>query len=488
MSETHHEYRQEFSPNDIAAAVEVIHPALDWVNGQLIMGVVLNNQKRGIISSMGKIVTPADVGKLCKHGETFSSPVTANAAEAILHPDAEAPKITSEDLVQRISEHIRHFVAFRESWMLGVVATWVLATYVYPVYQAFPYLWITSPEPGCGKSVLGQAIARLAFNGEFMTAPNEAHLFRLAEQSRGVQVWDEVELKEDGERRRFENIKAILLNGYRNGGAVPRQAGRNWEKVEKFHVFCPRVFIGLSELPEAALQRTIRVKMTKRSKDADSEIYDRSKHGPAEQDLRDDCVVWALQSAPEVAAVYYDPSGLRKKVEEAVGEVGRQADDIWLPLFSVSRANSTVDSEGSRVYASLSAGAVSHRDSPSPSTSSVKHSGRFGRQAEPEDGSIEDQEALRAALEMLGMLATTKPIPPTELAELVSSELHTEVSAQKISKGLGRLGITSKKKSGMRMFQASPKQLAAARKRLGIREDGQDGRDGQEIYVEEERI
>ena len=99
-----------------------------------------------------------------------------------------------------------------------------------------------------------------------MAAPNEAHLFRMAERSRGVQVWDEVEATGEGRKRRFENIESILLNGYRNGGVVPRTRANNYDVIEEYHVFCPRVLIGLSELPQAARERTITIRMEKLQK------------------------------------------------------------------------------------------------------------------------------------------------------------------------------------------------------------------------------
>jgi hypothetical protein len=173
-------------------------------------------------------------------------------------PQEQRTPENGKDLLEKLATYLRTFIVFPHSWFPDVLASWVLGTYLFPVFQTYPYLWITSPAPGCGKSILGGIIASLSFNGEFLVAPTEAQLFHLPEGSRGVQVWDELEHAEEIDKKRFNAMRPVLLNGYRNGGTVPRQVGNHFEKSVRYHVFCPRVLIGLTKPPEPAVQRSIR--------------------------------------------------------------------------------------------------------------------------------------------------------------------------------------------------------------------------------------
>ena len=61
---------------------------------------------------------------------------------------------------------------------------------------------------------------------------------------------------------------------------------------------------------------------------------------------------------------------------------------------------------------------------------------------------------------------------------------------QKLSKALAKEKIRTERQKGMRVFALSKKQLNAVGRRLGVRGEGQDGRDGQEftVYVGEEVV
>jgi hypothetical protein len=43
-----------------------------------------------------------------------------------------------------ISHILKRFIVFPKPWFPGVLATWILGTYVFPMFQTYPYLWITS--------------------------------------------------------------------------------------------------------------------------------------------------------------------------------------------------------------------------------------------------------------------------------------------------------------------------------------------------------
>jgi hypothetical protein len=487
----------------IARPKSVIHPALDWVNGQLVVGVVFENGHRAALTSKDGLVEIEKIGVVCERDGNFNSPVTPEMAkEFVAYLESNPTTCPTEELnalLIELAEYFRRFVIFPWKHWASVMATWTLGTYLFPVFQAYPYLWLTSPEPGCGKSLLGQILANLSFNGEFMSSPTEANMFHLPEQNRGVQVWDEVELANQIEKSKFQSVKAILLVGYRNGSTVPRQVGKNWDKQVKYHVYCPRVVIGLSRLPETAQQRSIELRLRKRKPGQEAEIYRIHDHLEQEAHLRAKCVLTALKCASGINQSYRDDP-LRKNIEALLGKAGREVDDIWLPLFAIVSACSTetkIDPTQNSLMGDLAKAAVQlaeFRDNPllagaaeSPIAASQDRSA--GTEVEEPD------ETLMAALDIV---AWGHPMEPTDLAERVSKRMNTEVSTQWLSKSLKCLGIRAKKqgKGSRRVFNVLPAELRRAEARLGVEapqsrcESGQQGQEGQQrpIVISSEEL
>ena len=472
----------------IARPASVIHPALDWVNGQLVVGVVFEDGHRAALTSKDGLVEIDQIGRVCERDGHFDSPVTPELAKEFLayletNPTT-CPKAELNALLIELTEYFRRFVVFPGKHWASVMATWVLGTYLFPMFQNYPYVWLTSREPGCGKSLLGQILANLSFNGEFMSSPTEANMFHLPEQNRGVQVWDEVECTNRVERSKFQSVTAILLVGYRNGAVVPRQVGKSWDKQVKYHVFCPRVLIGLSQLPETARQRSIELRLSKRTADEEAEIYRIHDHAEEEAHLRAKCVLTALKRAEGVNRSYRDTT-LRKNIEVLLGKVGREVDDIWLPLFAVAGPGSADSSSLADDLSEAAKELTEYRETETAADSPYSPATHRGTET------VGQNKALLVALTVL----SCGPTEPADLADRVSKGLSREVSAQLLSKNLGRLGIVAKKQNGRRVFNVSALELETVKAKLGIEpsgvqdiESGQQGRDGQQQSEEAEHV
>jgi hypothetical protein len=481
-------------PDDIARPKSVIHPALDWVGGQLVVGVVFEGNHRAVLCSRDGLVEISKIGRVCERDGNFESHVTPEIARAfIAHLETKprpCPKEELNALLKELADYYGRFVVFPQQYWPTVMAAWTLGTYLFPVFQAYPYLWLTSSEPGCGKSLLGQMLANLSFNGEFMTSPTEANMFHLPEQNRGVQVWDEVELGSQVERGRFQSVKAILLNGYRNGGAVPRQVGKNWDQQVKYHVYCPRVLIGLSDLPETAQQRSIRLALRKRDASQKVPLYRVHDQSKEETEVRGKCILTALKCAEAVNEFYQDNS-LRAGLETLMQKAGREVDDIWLPLFAIVASPSPdprIDPKQNSLLGDLARAAQQAATLPADSDRKVSaDSPAFSHKNAARQITLREPDAaLLAALDMLGW---GQPCSPSDLAERVSERLGSEVTTQWLSKHLKRIGIRAKKQKGRRVFAVTPNEVEAAKRRLGIVPHrlraygrGRLGQEGQQSY------
>jgi hypothetical protein len=406
------------------------------------MGVVVK-QKKGtlaVISSKSGLLEADTLGSVCGSCKKYESPVTQEIAREFLK-FINSGKTLDTGLLNAITstkEHVQKFIQFKDEFWPTVASLWICGTYMYPMFQTYPYLRITSAEPGCGKSVLGQLISNLSFNGCFLTSPSEAQMFRLAE-SRGAQVWDEVELAGQSEKRRFEAIKAVTLSGYRNGPAVSRQQ-TDFDKSEKYHLFCPRAFIGLSRLPETASQRCIEVVMHKKQRGENVEMYKQSDQASTERTLKKQLILAALQSADRVKA-QYDSKELRESVEEALNSCGRDADDVWLPLFSIAGAASDGKPHTQNMMAELARVAATLT--------------KLRNSKPPENSDTKDSQDRQTVLKAIEVIQSNSPITPTELAEEVSLAGQVDWSGVALGRLLSQHGIHSEKKDGQRIFRAS---------------------------------
>ena len=128
------EYSDRLNLDEIAELVPPIHPALDWVKGQLIMGVVDTNGKRAILSSKGSWVSPKELGRpICPKGREFTSPVTTVAAKTFLEGQGtNIQGASGEAVAGKIASYLRRLLAFPEDWMADAVSVWILCRHTRP--------------------------------------------------------------------------------------------------------------------------------------------------------------------------------------------------------------------------------------------------------------------------------------------------------------------------------------------------------------------
>ncbi len=446
-----------FLPENIATEQPVIHPALDWLDDTLLMGVIFTGGERAVLTSNGKIVALDQLGWVpCERARNFDrSPVTENVARLLqtgfgTPADVEYP-YALVNVPARLAAYYRRFMAFPFSWWPELLGVWTLGTYMYPIFTAYPYLRISSPEPGCGKSLLGEIIANLSFNGELMVSPTEANMFRLPEAQRGTQVWDEVENQHEAEKGRLLAMKAVLLNGYRSGGAVTRQErGKKGEfNTVRFHVYVPRVLIGLTDLPQVVQQRTIELTLHRRHAGEQVERYIAEERREEELALREACALYALTYC-QAAARHYRSDALAIKLEQHVGQAGRLVHDLLLPLFTV--ASAALDND------------MRSQDTIVPLLNTLY------REAAPAVSKGWDEGAKMTPLWLGPILDILEEkgagtLTPADLSALLDKHARIQLSPEQLSHGLKKYGLRSEKKNGRRAYFVSQEQIEQLRAR-----------------------
>ncbi|MBN2585024.1 MAG: hypothetical protein JXL80_18325, partial [Planctomycetes bacterium] len=99
------------------------------------------------------------------------------------------------DLFKRLCERIANFIDLPVDRAPGITATlalWAMLTYVYPAWNAIPYLFVGGPL-GSGKSRVFEILARLVFRPLSSSSLTGPALFRTLHNQGGTLLFDEAE-------------------------------------------------------------------------------------------------------------------------------------------------------------------------------------------------------------------------------------------------------------------------------------------------------
>lgn len=238
--------------------------------------------------------------------------------------------VNGHDLILQLDTFLRRFVVMGNDLPI-LVATWIVGSYCYTVFEYFPYLVLRSPEKRCGKSRTLDLISLLAFNAHQPTAsPTEAQIFREPREDGGVQIYDELEGM-TGDKERWSAVTSVFNVGFHRGSVVSRyKKGKDGQQKETFDTFVPRAIASISSLEVTLEDRSIMLMMQRLLPGQQTERFSLRRLNQEAQDLRDNLYLFTLQTAPAIAELYDDAefSGLRGLDHRAV--------DLWEPLLSIA--------------------------------------------------------------------------------------------------------------------------------------------------------
>jgi hypothetical protein len=236
----------------------------------------------------------------------------------------------STAVITSVEAFIRRFLVLPTAAYLPV-ATWFVATHVAESFGVFPYLNLTSPEKRCGKTrglELGQLLCAKAVVDIF---PSPSALFRMMEDCPTV-LLDEVDqiLKSKGPLSETQQSLVGILNaGYKRGATVPRSApnGNGKFKLERYPVYGPKAFASIGSLPGTITDRSIVVRMQRKSRKQKLERFLLPRVEPEAAALRTSIEGWAENNRALVEDAYKEMADLDYLSD-------RDA-EIWMPLFAV---------------------------------------------------------------------------------------------------------------------------------------------------------
>jgi Protein of unknown function (DUF3631) len=230
------------------------------------------------------------------------------------------------ELLDALARFIGRYVACSPA-ARDVGALWVLHTHAFDAADTSPRLAFLSTEPQSGKSRYLEVLKLVVRAPLFAVNISEAALFRVIEARCPTILHDEIDAVFGPKARDREDLRGMFNAGYERGANVERCVGDGAKMtVKPFSVFAPVALAGLGKLPETLEQRSIVVRMKRRTAD-ETVAKLRRRHVAGEADnLRARAEAWATANLLSLEAI--DP--------EMPDELSDRAQDIWEPLLAIA--------------------------------------------------------------------------------------------------------------------------------------------------------
>lgn len=232
---------------------------------------------------------------------------------------------TTATLLEALRVWVRRYVVVSDD-QLNVLAAWVLHTWAMEAAECTPYLHITAPEKGCGKSRLLETLEAVVWEPCKSGGMTAAALLRTVDQEKPTLLLDELDAAFGGEKEYKEALRGILNEGFRRGGNFRKCDGKN-HALRVFQVFCPKALAGIGRVPETIASRSIVIEMRRRKS---TELVERLRlkaiRRAAEQ-LRESLSAWANSGVVPLLM----PA--KPKLPDAMGD---RQQDISEPLLAIA--------------------------------------------------------------------------------------------------------------------------------------------------------
>ena len=235
-------------------------------------------------------------------------------------PEPWSEPVNGADLVRELADAFCTFVVLPQGGDVAV-ALWTLHAYVLEAVEVSAILAITSPVKRCGKTTLLKLLRGVTPRALMASNITPAAIFRTVEKYQPTLLVDELDGFIDGR----DELRGILNSGHDRAGAfVVRTVGDDHEP-RLFQTWCPKAVALIGKLPATLADRSIEIKMRRKSsKEITSKL--RLDHLGDFEPLRRKAARWAQDNLEALKGA--DP--------EVPGTLDDRAQDNWRPLLAIA--------------------------------------------------------------------------------------------------------------------------------------------------------
>lgn len=222
--------------------------------------------------------------------------------------------------LEKLEKFITKYITFSDAQYSLPLVLWTVATFLYPDFDAFPYMVITSSTKRSGKTRLSEILSFVCSNPVSSGALSPAAIYKTMADEKPTLFFDEAETLN---HESASVMRSILNMGYRKGSVVRRVLGN---KVEEYQTYCPKVFILIGDVYDTLKDRSIIIRM-KRGEPKERFVYEAAKNEGAE--LREELALMVEENRSALLQAFSEYKGIEFLTD--------RDEEIWLPLFVVAQ-------------------------------------------------------------------------------------------------------------------------------------------------------
>jgi hypothetical protein len=229
------------------------------------------------------------------------------------------------ELLDEVATFVRRYVVL-SAVQLVAAALWIAHTWSFDAADTTPYIGVTSAEKRSGKTRFLEVVELLVRQPLPTANISDAALFRAIGELTPTLLLDEIDAVFSPKARDREDLRGMLNAGYRRGAVARRCGGPKMTTLESFPVFAPKAFAGIGDLPDTIADRSIRIRLERRTREETIERFRRREAEPVASALRERLEAWC---EPQIEALH----GLWPMLPD---ELDDRAQDVWEPLLALA--------------------------------------------------------------------------------------------------------------------------------------------------------
>lgn len=163
-------------------------------------------------------------------------------------------------ILDRVQAHYERFIAFANPHHPRILALWTLHTWVFESSSVTPYIYVSSIDPGAGKTTLMETAVDVARNAEVQAGVTPASIYRSLIEETPTFIIDEADAIWSGAKN--DALRRVINSGYKYNG---------YERIfidgesQRVGTYCPKMLGGIDngQLPATIMDRSIRIRLRK---------------------------------------------------------------------------------------------------------------------------------------------------------------------------------------------------------------------------------
>ncbi|MDP3093616.1 MAG: hypothetical protein Q8N16_02520 [bacterium] len=163
---------------------------------------------------------------------------------------------TPKELFEKTKILVKKYVELEKEIDYSLVIAWIIGTYFFPIFPAYPFLLPKGPK-GSGKTQFLNLLEQLCFNA-IKARPSLPALGDTVDSLRGTYLIDQADSLW---REKNEDLLDILADSYKRKGGKRRimSPDKNKREVLEFETYGPKALAAIRELPEDLRDRFLTI-------------------------------------------------------------------------------------------------------------------------------------------------------------------------------------------------------------------------------------